>query len=62
MQAAEYRVSSATQPVTEVDANDKSSRPFGFRWFIPELLKHKAIWRDVLLASLMLQLLGLATP
>lgn len=35
---------------------------FGFRWFIPELLKHKNIWRDVLLASLAIQLVGLATP
>jgi subfamily B ATP-binding cassette protein HlyB/CyaB len=35
---------------------------FGFRWFIPELLKHKRIWRDVLLASLVLQLVGLTTP
>lgn len=52
----------ATEPVTEVNPNDKSSRPFGFRWFIPELMKHRTIWRDVLLASLMLQLLGLATP
>ncbi|WP_300450842.1 peptidase domain-containing ABC transporter [Accumulibacter sp.] len=35
---------------------------FGFRWFIPELLKYKAIWRDVLTASLAIQLVGLATP
>jgi len=35
---------------------------FGFRWFLPELLKHKAIWRDVLLASLAIQLMALATP
>lgn len=37
-------------------------RPFGFRWFVPELLRHKAIWRDILMASLLLQLIGLATP
>lgn len=37
-------------------------RSFGFGWFVPELLKHKAIWRDVLLASLSIQLVGLATP
>jgi subfamily B ATP-binding cassette protein HlyB/CyaB len=37
-------------------------KPFGFRWFVPELLKHKKIWRDVLLASLAIQLVGLATP
>jgi len=35
---------------------------FGFRWFIPELLKHKRIWRDVLAASLGIQLVALATP
>lgn len=35
---------------------------FGFRWFWTELLKHKRIWRDVLLASLVIQLIGLATP
>ncbi|ACM21665.1 ABC transporter, membrane and ATP-binding protein [Geotalea daltonii FRC-32] len=38
------------------------TRRFGFRWFIPELLKHKLIWRDVLIASLIIQLIGLATP
>ena len=37
-------------------------KPFGFSWFIPELLKHKKIWKDVLLASLAIQLVGLATP
>jgi ATP-binding cassette, subfamily B, bacterial HlyB/CyaB len=37
-------------------------KKFGFRWFIPELLKHKKIWRDVLFASLAIQLVGLATP
>ena len=26
---------------------------FGFRWFWTELLRHKRIWRDVLLASLL---------
>ncbi len=37
-------------------------KEFGFDWFIPELLKHKQIWRDVLLASLAIQLMALATP
>jgi hypothetical protein len=37
-------------------------KEFGFNWFIPELLKHKQIWRDVLLASLAIQLMALATP
>ena len=42
----------------------KSSEPkdFGFSWFIPELLKYKRIWSEVLLASLTIQLVGLAVP
>ena len=51
--------------VTEdaIDPADASAKPtFGFRWFVPELLKHKSIWRDVLLASLAIQLMALATP
>ena len=36
------------------DPDDARARPqkFGFKWFIPELLRHKRIWREVLLASL----------
>jgi len=43
---------------------DGAWRPqaFGFRWFIPELLKHRRVWRDVLIASLFIQLLALGTP
>jgi subfamily B ATP-binding cassette protein HlyB/CyaB len=51
-------------------ANDDGAGPrgtagaqrFGFRWFVPELLRHRKVWRDVLLASLALQLVALATP
>ncbi len=35
---------------------------FGWRWFAQELLRHRRVWRDVLLASLFIQLIGLATP
>jgi len=45
-----------------VQGFEKEARPFGFRWFVPELLNHRAIWRDVLLASLAIQLVGLGTP
>lgn len=38
------------------------SRKFGFRWFVPELLRHKKIWQEVLLASLIIQVLALVTP
>ena len=51
---------------TEADADIpgfvSEKKEFGFKWFIPELLKHKTIWRDVLLASLAIQLVGLTTP
>lgn len=39
-----------------------AARRFGFSWFVPELMKHGKVWRDVLLASLALQLIALATP
>jgi len=52
-----------TAPELKVeDAVATESREFGFRWFVPELLRHRAIWRDVLLASLAIQLMALATP
>jgi ATP-binding cassette, subfamily B, bacterial HlyB/CyaB len=35
---------------------------FGFRWFWTEMLRHRGVWRDVLLASLFIQLIGLSTP
>ena len=42
--------------------NATGQPPFGFRWFIPELLRHKRIWRDILIASFFIQLVGLVTP
>jgi len=50
----------ATPAPEKVDANEKQA--FGFRWFLPELARHRGIWRDVLLASAALQVVGLATP
>jgi len=59
-------VAQADPPVSESvsrsEAPEAQKKPFGFSWFIPELLRHKRIWRDVLLASLAIQLVGLATP
>jgi len=52
----------AGKPVSDTDARAEAPEPFGFRWFVPELLKHRQIWRDVLLASLAIQVLALATP
>ncbi len=39
-----------------------TDRPFGLRWFVPELLRHKALWREVLAASLVLQVIALLVP
>lgn len=41
---------------------EQAPAKFGFRWFLPELIRHKRIWRDVLIASLAIQVVGLATP
>jgi len=41
---------------------ESDARAFGFRWFWSELARHRRIWRDVILASLFIQLIGLATP
>lgn len=43
-------------------SEEQASGRFGFRWFWSELLKHERVWRDVLLASLFIQLIGLTTP
>jgi len=51
-----------SESVSRAENPETSKKPFGFSWFIPELLRHKTIWRDVLLASLAIQLVGLATP
>jgi subfamily B ATP-binding cassette protein HlyB/CyaB len=49
------------QAVKDPDGALAANR-FGFRWFIPELLKHAGVWRQVIAASLVIQLLALGTP
>lgn len=49
------------KPAKDEDVQVRA-QPFGFRWFVPELLKHRRVWRDVLLASFVIQLIALATP
>ena len=51
-------VSRAAEPRGESDVTPK----FGLSWFVPELLRHRATWRDVLAASLVMQLIALAVP
>jgi ATP-binding cassette, subfamily B, bacterial HlyB/CyaB len=50
------------EAANDPDAQGSAQRKFGFSWFVPELLRHRKVWRDVLLASLALQLVALATP
>ena len=37
-------------------------QPFSFRWFIPEILKQKAAFRDIAIAAVALSILGMASP
>jgi len=37
-------------------------RPFGFAWFIPEIMKQKAALRDIAIAALAMHILALASP
>ena len=56
-----FLVAGITPQQSDPDA-PAGGNQFAFSWFIPELSKHKRVWRDVLLGSLILQLLALATP
>jgi subfamily B ATP-binding cassette protein HlyB/CyaB len=40
----------------------EASQPFGFRWFIPEILKQKSAFRDIALAAMAMHILALASP
>jgi subfamily B ATP-binding cassette protein HlyB/CyaB len=50
------------KPEATIRGFEEETRRFGFRWFIPALARHRGIWRDVLLASLAIQVIGLTTP
>jgi ATP-binding cassette subfamily B protein len=39
----------------------QESQPFGFRWFIPEILKQKTALRDIAVADVAMHFLGLAS-
>lgn len=62
MTGVAIRCTAKTTEAADPDAAAASARTFGFGWFVPELLKHKKIWREVLVASLVLQLMALAFP
>ena len=43
-------------------ADALASAKFGFKWFVPHLLKHKTLWRDVIIGSVFIQLIALVMP
>ncbi len=58
-----WALDAATSPEEPADGEISSeARKFGFRWFLAELARHRRVWRDVLLASLFIQLIALVTP
>ncbi len=57
-----FQLALETKGIKDPDRALSDKAAFGFHWFIPELMKHKRIWRDVLIASLIIQLLALGTP
>lgn len=40
----------------------EENQPFGFRWFIPEILKQKSAFRDIAITAMAMHFLGLASP
>ncbi len=44
------------------DSQDNGGRKFGFRWFIPTILKFKRQFISVLIAVFVIQILGILTP
>lgn len=53
------RVPAVDEP--ELDRSPAETR-FGLRWFAREMLRYRCVWRDVLIASLFIQLLALFVP
>ena len=44
-----------TKPLADPDAQGAAREHSGFHWFVPELLKRRKVFRDVLMASLAIQ-------
>lgn len=44
------------------DAQARRREAFGFRWFVPELARHRRTWGEVLFASMVIQVMALALP
>ena len=57
-----YEMWSGRIIVISKKGNDTENRRFGFKWFIPTILKFKSQFISVLVAALVIQLLGLLSP
>ncbi len=57
-----FQLALAASPLKDPDGALAPGARFGFHWFIPELLKHRQVWRDVLVAALIIQILALGAP
>jgi subfamily B ATP-binding cassette protein HlyB/CyaB len=55
-------LAAAREAAPEQADNVLTAPRFGLGWFLPELLRHRAALRDVLVASLVLQVIALVTP
>lgn len=62
VQSAGFLVRHSPALPGEHDDFESAPEVFGYRWFVPEILRHRQIWLEVLMASLMIQLAGLAVP
>ncbi|MDQ1077739.1 peptidase domain-containing ABC transporter [Pseudoroseomonas cervicalis] len=40
----------------------EENQPFGFRWFIPEILRHRSLFQGVAMAAIMANLISFAIP
>lgn len=58
-----YEVKVQEDGVTDPDSAYSGTRKkFSFSWFVPELLKYKKLWQEVILASFVIQIIGLVMP
>jgi len=48
--------------IKRIYALDDESQPFGLRWFLPEILRQKSVFRDVAVSAMFLNLFALASP
>lgn len=48
--------------VKKKKTDESKKEDFGMRWFIPEILKQKIVFRDIAVATFMLGIVGLGTP